>query len=85
MAKELLSVSGAELVAALDRLSTIMKAEVQRDPDFGYQVAAGGLSDVPSIAVVFTFEPKTMRHAKTKICSEKRAAREWMKANGVEI
>lgn len=85
MAKEPLSVSGTELVAALDRASAIMKEAIRRDPDFGYTVAAGGLSDVPSIAVVFTFEPETMRHTKTKICSEKRAAKEWMKANGVEI
>jgi hypothetical protein len=85
MAKEPLHVSGAELVAALDRASAVMKDAIRRDPDFGYVVAQGGLSDVPSIAVVFTFEPSTMRHTSTHICSEKRAAKEWMKANGIKI
>jgi hypothetical protein len=85
MAKEPLTVSGANLIAALDRASAIMKDTLRRDPDFGYVVAAGGLNDVPSIAIVFTFEPETMRHTTTKICSEKRAAKEWMKANGISL
>jgi hypothetical protein len=85
MAKEPLYVSGADLVAALDRASALMKDAVRRMPDLTYQVAAGGLSDVPSIAVVFTFEPGTMRHTDTHVCSEKRAAKEWMKANGIKI
>jgi hypothetical protein len=85
MAKEPLIVSGVDLVAALDRISAVMKEEIRKDPDLGYEVAAGGLNDVPSLAVVFTFEPGTLRHKTTKICSEKRAAKEWMKANGIEI
>jgi hypothetical protein len=85
MAKKLTFVSGADLVAALERVSAIMKEEVRKDPELSYEVAAGGLSDVPSLAVVFTFDPETMRHTETKICSEKRAAKEWMKANGIKI
>jgi len=85
MAKEPVFVSGAELVAALERICTIMKEEVRNDPELAYQVAAGGLKIDPSLAVVFTFDPKTMRHTNTKICSEKRAAKEWNKANGTKI
>jgi hypothetical protein len=84
MAKEPTFVSGAALVAALDRVSAIMKGEVEKDPELAYEVAAGGLSS-PSLAVVFTFDRKTLRHKTTKICSEKRAAKEWNKANGTKI
>jgi hypothetical protein len=85
MAKEPIYVSGADLVAALERIATIMKKEVKRTPDLEYQVAAGGLNTVPSIAVVFKFDPKTMRLTGTDICSEKRAAKAWMKASGIKI
>jgi hypothetical protein len=85
MEKEPVFVSGADLVAALKRVCAIMKEEVRKDPELVYQVAAGGLKIDPSLAVVFTFDPKTMRHTKTKICSEKRAAKEWNKANGTKI
>lgn len=85
MAKEPILVSGADLVAALDRVAAIMKEEIRKDPELSYRVAAGGLNVVPSLAVVFTFEPGTLRHKTTKICSEKRAAKEWIKANGIKI
>jgi hypothetical protein len=85
MAKELVFVSGADLVAALERICAIMKQEVRNDPELTYQVVAGGLKIDPSLAVVFTFDQKTMRHTNTKICSEKRAAKEWNKANGIMI
>jgi hypothetical protein len=85
MPQEPIFVSGADLVAALERVSAIMKEEVRKDPELTYEVAAGGLSNVPSLAVVFTFDPDTLRHTHTKICSEKRAAKEWVKANGIKI
>ena len=78
-------VSGAVLVEALQRICVIMKREVRNDPELTYVVAAGGLKIDPSLAVVFTFDPKTMRHKTTTICSEKRAAKAWMKANGIKI
>ena len=84
MAKEPTFVSGAVLVAALERIHDIMKKEVEKDPDMVYEVAAGGLS-APSLAVVFTFDRKTLRHKTTKICSEKRVAKEWHKASGIKI
>jgi hypothetical protein len=86
MAKEAIYISGTDLVAALERICALMKAEVKRDPELAYHVADGsGLDTLPSLAVVFTFEPETMRHKSTKICSEKRAAKEWNKANGIRI
>jgi hypothetical protein len=85
MAKEPIVIPGASLVAALERVCAIMKEEVGKDPELAYQVAAGGLKIPPSLAVVFTFEPETLRHTTTKICSEKRAAKEWSKANGIKI
>jgi hypothetical protein len=85
MNKEPTLVSGADLVAALERVAAIMKAELQTDPELAYPVAFGVLNAVPSLAVVFTFDPQTLRHTETKICSEKRAAKEWMKANGIRI
>jgi len=85
MTKEPIYVSGADLVAALERISAIMKEELKKDPELGYRVAAGGLNTVPSLAVVFTFEPETSRLKTTKICSEKRPAKEWIKANGIKI
>jgi len=86
MAKEPTVVSGAALVAALERVCAIMKDEVRKDPELAYHVADGsGLDISPSLAVVFTFEPETLRHKSTKICSEKRAAKEWNKANGIKI
>jgi hypothetical protein len=84
MAKEPTFVSGAALVAALERVRDIMKKEVEKDPELAYEVAAGGLS-APTLAVVFTFDRKTLRHKTTKICSEKHAAKEWNKANGIKI
>lgn len=84
MAKEPILVSGAALVAALERVRDIMKKEVEKDPALAYEVAAGGLS-APSLAVIFTFDRKTLRHKTTKICSEKRAAKAWNKANGTKI
>jgi hypothetical protein len=85
MTKEPTFISGAELVAALERVTAIMKKEVQKDPELAYEVAVGGLSPNVSLAVVFTFDRKTMRHKTSKICSEKRAAKEWVKANGIKI
>ena len=84
MAKEPTFVSGATLVAALERVRDIMKKELERDPELAYVVAEGGLSE-PSLAVVFTFEKETLRHKATNICSEKRAAKEWNKANLIKI
>jgi hypothetical protein len=84
MAKVPTLVSGASLIAALERVRHIMKKEVEKDPELAYEVAAGGLS-APSLAVIFTFDRKTLRHKATKICSEKRAAKEWNKANGTRI
>jgi hypothetical protein len=84
-AKESIFVSGADLVAALERVCAIMKEEVRKMPDMTYQVAAGGLKVPPSIAVVMKFDPETMRHETTMICSEKRAAKAWMKSNGIKI
>jgi len=84
MAKEPIEVSGAELVAALDRVSAIMKEEIKKYPDLAYEVAAGGLG-APSLAVIFTFDRTTLRHETTKICSEKHAAKEWNRANGIKI
>ena len=85
MTKESTCVSGADLVAALERVARVMKSEVERNPELAYVVATGGLNPVPSLAVVFTFDPKTMRHTDTKICSEKRAAKAWIKAKGINI
>ena len=85
MAKKPVLISGAELVAALDRVAAIMKDEVRKDPDLVYEAAAGGLNIHPSLAVVITFDPKTLKPKTTKICSEKRAAKEWNKAHGVKI
>jgi len=51
---------------------------------YGLREIVGDLS-TPSLAVVFTFDRKTLRHKTTKICSEKRAANEWNKANGIKI
>jgi hypothetical protein len=81
VAKEPVYVSGAELVAALERVCALMKEEVRKMPDMAYRVAAGGLKAPPSVAVVFTFDPDTMRHETTTICSQKLAAKAWMKAN----
>ena len=67
-------VSGADLVAALERITAIVKEEVQKDPELTYEVAAGGLNLAPSLAVVLTFDRKTMKPKTTKICSEKRAS-----------
>src|SRR5208282_6305588 len=64
MAKEPIEVSGAELVAALDRVSAIMKEEIKKYPDLAYEVAAGGLG-APSLAVIFTFDRTTLRHETT--------------------
>jgi|HubBroStandDraft_3_1064219.scaffolds.fasta_scaffold305087_1 hypothetical protein len=85
MAKEPVFVSGAELVAALERVCAIMKEEVRNDPELAYQVAAGGLKIDPSLAVVIKFDPETMKPKTTMICSEKRAAKEWVRANGIKI
>jgi hypothetical protein len=85
MAKEPLVIPGADFVAALESVCAIMKEEVRKDPELAYEVAAGGLNILPSIAVVFTFEPETLRHKATKICSEKLAAKEWNKAHGIKI
>jgi len=73
------------LVAALERIGAIMKEEVKKDPELAYEVAAGGLNILPSLAVVFKFDPKTLRHKTTTICSEKLAAKAWNKANGIKI
>jgi hypothetical protein len=87
MAKEPTLVSGAALVAALERVCAIMKEEVGKDPELAYHAAAGGLKSLPSLAVVITFDPKTLKPKTTTICSEKRAAKEWNKAhaNGIKI
>ncbi len=85
MTKEPIFVSGAELVAALERVCAIMKEEVGKDPELAYQVAAGGLRILPSLAVVIKFDPETMKPKTTTICSEKRAAKEWNKANGIKV
>jgi len=85
MAKELTCISGAELVAALERVAAIMKAEVQKMPDMSYTLAEGGLSTDVSLAVVFTFDRETLRHESTKICSEKIAAKAWTRANGIKV
>lgn len=86
MSKEPTFISGAELIAALERACAIMKEELGKDPELAYHVADGSALNIyPSLAVVFTFEPETMRHKSTKICSEKRAAKEWNKANGTKI
>lgn len=84
MEKEATYVSGAALVAALKRVHDIMKKEVEKDPALAYVVAAGGLS-APSLAVVFRFDRKTLRHKSTTICSEKRAAKAWNKAHRISI
>ena len=85
MAKKPILVTGSVLVAALEKLCAIMKKEVERDPELAYVVAAGGLTVPPSIAVVIKFDPQTMRTKSTTICSEKRAAKAWNKANGIKI
>ena len=85
MAKEPIYVSGVALVSALESLCAIMKEEVKRLPELEYQVAAGGLKVAPSLAVVFTFDPKTLRLTETHICSAKRAAKEWNKAQGIKM
>ncbi len=55
---------------------------VEKDPELAYYISDGsGLNTAPSLAVVFTFDPETFRHTDTNICSEKRAAKEWNKAN----
>ena len=85
MTKKPILVSGSALVGALERVSAIMKEEVEKDPELAYEVAAGGLKILPSLAVVITFDPKTLKPKTTKICSEKRAAKEWNKAHGIKI
>jgi hypothetical protein len=87
MVKKRVVVSGAALVAALERVCAIMKGEVKKDPEMVYVVATvgSGTKVVPSLAVVFRFEPETMRHTDTKICSEKRAAKAWNKAHGIKV
>jgi hypothetical protein len=57
----------------------------QRTPELAYQVAAGGLKIPLSLAVVIKFDPETLKPKTATICSEKRAAKEWNKANGIEI
>jgi hypothetical protein len=85
MAKNPTVVSGTAVVAALERVCAIMKEEVKKVPDLSYEVAAGGLKAPASLAIVLTFDPDTLRHTHTKICSEKRAAKEWNKAHGIPI
>lgn len=85
MAKKPTIVSGVVLVDALERVCSIMKEEVGKDPELAYEVAAGGLKIPPSLAVVITFDPETMKPKTTTICSEKRAAKEWNKAHGIKI
>jgi len=85
MGKKPVYISGADLVAALERIAAIMKAQVEKDPELAYHVADGSGLAPPSLAVVFTFESETMRHKDTTICSEKRAAKAWNKANGIKI
>ena len=85
MTKKPLLVSGAELVAALDRVSAIMKQELQRDPALTYHVADGGLNKIPSMAVIIKFDPETMKPKTTTICSEKLAAKAWNKANQSKV
>ena len=70
---------------ALERICGVMKKEIQKDPELTYEVAAGGLKTPPSLAVVLRFDPETMRHMSSTICSEKRAAKEWNKANAIKI
>jgi hypothetical protein len=74
-------VSGKALVEALERVRDIMQKEVDKYPDLLYELAVGGLSS-PPLAVILMFNPETLKLKKTKICSEKRAAQEWNKANG---
>jgi hypothetical protein len=82
MEKEPIYISGADLVAALERAAVIMKEEVEKDPELAYHISDGsGLNIVPSLAVVFKFDPKTLRLTNTEISSEKRAAKAWSKAN----
>lgn len=87
MEKEPVVVPGASLVAALETICKLMKEEVRKDPDFGYEVAmvGSGAKVVPTLAVVLEFDPETFRHARTKICSEKRAAKAWNEAHGIKI
>jgi hypothetical protein len=85
MAKVPVVVSGEVLVDALERVTEIMKQELKKDPEMFYEVATTGGLSAPSLAVVLTFDRKTLKLRRTKICSEKHAAKEWNKANGVEI
>jgi len=85
MAKEPLVVTGSDLVDALEKVCAIMKEEIARNPELAYEVAAGGLTISPSIAVVIHFDPQTMKPKTTDICSEKRAAKAWNTANGIRI
>ena len=87
MAKEPIIVSGASLVAALETICALMKEEVRKDPELGYEVASvsTGTKIIPTLAVVFKFDPKTLKPRTTTICSEKRAAIAWNKAHGIKI
>jgi hypothetical protein len=85
MAKEPILVSGAALVAALERVCAIIKEEVRKDPELAYEVSAGGLKILPSLAVVITFDPKTLKPKTTTICSEKCAAKAWNKAHEIKM
>ncbi len=82
MEKEPIYISGADLVAALERAAAIMKEELEKYPEMEYHISDGsGLSIVPSLAVVLRFDPDTLRLTKTEISSEKRVAKAWNKTN----
>ena len=69
MAKERIYISGTGLLQALEVVRRIMKESLKKRPDMTYVVDEGGVSD-PSLAVVFTFDRKTLRHKASTICSE---------------
>jgi hypothetical protein len=85
MAKKPLLVTGRELVAALEKVSAIMKQEIAKDPELAYELASGGLNTSPSVAIVIRFNLQTMKPKSTTICSEKRAAKAWNKAHGIKV
>jgi hypothetical protein len=85
MAKEPLGVTGPELIAALEMLCKLLKQDIVRIPDLGWNVAAGSLNPSPTIAVVIQFDPDTMKPTSTHISSEKRAAVAWNRAHEIKM